>query len=234
MKNFFGTIMILCCFFLSPAFLFAQPEADKQLVPLNVDVKPVKAEVFKAKSVLNEFNKLLTVDQEIKALDVHLKSKGFVAQKEAKNLYGIRETYEKEGQKVIYTVRLQDYTKKGSKDAAAIGQVTVTAGKRTQTYSFYLFAPNGNFEAMEEFQIDKRLNILKANSWWSCVKSYIRKKCASTCLDALVSCAPAAATVVGYVACVAVKCGGCALKSMVCCACDCSWWCRWAVGCCDR
>jgi len=236
MKNFMGTIsmLALCCFLLNPTLLLAQTESGKELVPLATELKPIKSEVLKSTALSTYFKKLLQVDHEIKALDSHLKTQGFAAQKAAKNFYGIRETYQQEGKKVTYTVRLQDYTKQGSKDAAAIGQVTVKAGDRSQTYSFYLFAPNGNFEAMEEFQVDKKLNIIKANSWWSCVKRYIRNKCASACINALVSCAPGASTVVGYVLCVAAKCGGCVLKSLVCCGCDCSWWCKWAVGCCDR
>lgn len=228
------SLIVVSYFFFNTTLLFAQPEPVKELVPLVTKLKPLKSEVLKPNILSRDFDKLLRVDEEIKALAVHLKNKGFVAQKEQKNFWGQREIYEREGKQVINTVRIQDFTKPGSKDVAAIGHITVTAGNRSQTYSFYLFAPNGNFDAMEEYQIDKKLNILKAHSWWSCVKNYIRTQCGNVCLSALTGCAPAAATVVEYIGCVAVRCGGCALKSLGCCACDCSWRCRWAVGCCDR
>jgi hypothetical protein len=54
--------------------------------------------------------------------------------------------------------------------------------------------------------------------------------CAQTCLGSLVACAGAFPI---YLKCVAVACGGCALKCGACAACDCSFWCKWAAGCCE-
>jgi hypothetical protein len=159
---------------------------------------------------------------------------GFVAQEGPKNFWGVREIFKQEGKESSFTVRMQDYTKTGSRDAAAIGQVAFTAGDKSEIYSFYLFAPNGNFRAMEEYKVGKNLTILKAHSWWGCVQNAIQKECGPACLDSLGACAVTAPTVVGYVYCVAGTCGGCAIKSLACCGCNCSFLCKWAVGCCDR
>lgn len=225
------SLMVLFCFILNTTLVFAQPETVKEFAPLSAELKPLKSEALKADALSREFSKLLKVDNEIKALDAHLTSKGFVAQKGAKNFWGVRETYQQEGKKVVYIVRIQDYTKRGSKDVAAIGQVTVTAGDRSETYSFYLDAPEGNFEKAIEYRIDKKLKILQANSWWSCVKNYLKKKCIAVCVGALVSCS---GTWAAYLGCVAAACGGCFVAASACCGCDCSWWCKWAAGCCDR
>jgi hypothetical protein len=59
----------------------------------------------------------------------------------------------------------------------------------------------------------------------NCVKG----TCASVCLGSLTACAGVFPV---YLKCVAVSCGGCALKCGACATCNCSFWCRWAVGCC--
>jgi hypothetical protein len=57
----------------------------------------------------------------------------------------------------------------------------------------------------------------------------VRSTCASVCLGSLTACAGVFPV---YLKCVAVACGGCALKCGACATCDCSFWCKWAVGCC--
>lgn len=237
MKSMFKvavSLILMSCFLLNSIPLFAQPEPVREPAAVAADLQPAKSEVLKAKVVAKKFDALLKVDEGIKALDTHLIGKGFLAQKEVKNFWGRQEIYKDKDKKLTYTVYLQDYIKKDSRDVVALGHVTLRVGDRSETYSFYLLAPNGNFEEMEEYQITKKLDILRANSWWSCVKARIKKKCPTVCLSALVTCLPTAVTVVGYVVCVAATCGRCALGSIACCSCDCGWTCSWAVGCCDR
>jgi hypothetical protein len=58
----------------------------------------------------------------------------------------------------------------------------------------------------------------------------VRSSCAQVCLGALTGCVGAWPV---YLQCVAVACGGCALKCAGCAGCDCGFWCKWAVGCCQ-
>jgi len=58
----------------------------------------------------------------------------------------------------------------------------------------------------------------------------VRKSCGSVCLGSLTACAGVFPV---YLKCVAVACGGCALKCGACAACSCGFWCKWAVGCCN-
>lgn len=232
MKRFISMI-IICCFFINSVPIFAQTVPIKENEPLAVELKPIKSKILKAKYLSPVFAKLYKADKEIIDLGDDLKKKGFQVQKGIKNFWGIQETFSKDGKTVTYSVYIQDYTKPNSKDTAAIGQVRVIAGDRSEMYSFSLEAPDGDFDKAIEYRIDKKLGISKANSWWSCVKRRLLGSTA-TCAGSLLTCAPAAATWAGYLACVAASCGFAYAKVTACCSCDCSWWCRGAVGCCDR
>jgi hypothetical protein len=218
-----------------PTSAVAQPLSD-----ISSDLAPIKTEVLKSNTLVPEFARLRAVDAEVIAANDFLVSKGFSAQTGAANVFGQRETYRttSKGQKMdeTYTLRVQDYAKPGSKDAAAIAQVEVVAGGRSEVYSFSLIAPEGNFEMAEEYQVGETggiMSVTKANSWWTCVKQQIKERnCGSVCLSSLTSCPTS--SWVAYLGCVAAKCGGCFVKASACCACNCKWWCKWAVGCCHR
>ena len=217
-----------------PISTIAQPTAN-----VSADLAPIKTEVLKSNILVPEFARLRAVDAEVIASNDFLVSKGFSAQTGAANVWGQRETYRttSKGQRMdeTYTLRVQDYAKPGSKDAAAIAQVEVVAGGRSEVYSFSLIAPEGNFEMAEEYQVGETggiVSVTKANSWWSCTKQRIKDKCGSACLSALTTCPTS--SWVAYLGCLAVKCGGCFLKAGACCGCNCKWWCKWATGCCHR
>lgn len=226
------SIVVLCCFFLNSTLLFAQIGPEKELDPLATELKPLKSEVLKAEILSRDFVELLKVDEEIKGLYAHITKMGYAAQKGEKNFWGIRETYLDEDKEVTYTVRIQDYTKRDSKDVAAIGQVTISTIDMSETYSFYLEAPGGDFGKVVEYSIDKELRILKADSLWSCIQKYLKERCSSVCIDAIGKTCPGFWA--AYFLCASRVCGGCFVKAVLCCACDCTWWCKRVVGCCDR
>jgi hypothetical protein len=125
---------------------------------------------------------------------------------------------------------VRSLTKPGSADQAAVITATISAGINSTTYDTFLEAPGGNFNQANEFLIqDNRL--VEAESWWSALVNCLSGSCATICLGALVTCGGAWAA---YLLCVLVACGGCGTKCAACATCDCTWWCRWAVGCCDQ
>lgn len=221
------------------------------LVTLNVaaqtetEFAPIKSKVLRSKVLNKSFIKLLQTNDEVRTLAEHLNSKGFVAQHNPKNLYGVLEKY-KDGiskRQVRFKFQFQDYSKPDSKDLIALCTFSVCTGniftacskREAETYSFYLIAPNGDYEQMQEYTIDSNLNVIKANSWWSCTKRRVSKKCPGDCLSAFITCIPSGITsIAGYLGCVVSKCAGCLIKAGACCACDCKWYCKWATGCCDR
>jgi hypothetical protein len=224
-RSFF---ILVSLFFMLGQYLFAQVETE---------VKPIKSKTFSAKALDKSFIQLISKNDQVKTLSGYLVSQGYSAQRGIKNFYGVSETYKDVAtkKKVIYSYQFQDYTKANSKENVALCHISATSAGATESYTFYLFAKDGNYEEMEEYFIDQKLNIQKANSWWSCTKKRIAKKCPGQCLAGFVTCVPGnAGSVVGYLVCVAGNCAGCLVRAGACCACDCHWYCKWATGCCDR
>ena len=214
--------------------VIAQPSAEPTL-----ELKPVQSEVLQARTLVPEFANLVIADDEIIVANDFLKNKGFVAQTKENNFWGVRETYKSKPKGGIeieetYSLQVRDYANPNSKDAAAVGRITVTASGRSEVYSFALIAPEGNFSRAEEYKVGEiagKLQVAKANSWWSCLKQRLKDKCLSPCVTSLVSCGGSGSWA-AYLACVAKECGGCFAKQAACCACNCKWWCKWATGCC--
>lgn len=186
--------------------------------------------------VAGKFTKLHKIDKEIKALDVHLKKKGFRAQKEKKNFWGIKSDYEDKDKKATFSVIVQDYYKPKSKDGAAVGQMTISAGDRTEVYSFDLIAPGGKPKKAKEYRVDKKLKVLEANSWWSCVLGQLQKQIPNIVTSIARCCVVAAVSGpfswASFLGCIAGAVGWPFARASACCGCNCGWWCRWAVGCC--
>lgn len=204
---------------------------------VEIELKPKKSKVLSSKTLDKSFIQLINENDEVKSLVDHLNKKGFFAQRNSKNFYGVAETYRDviSKKQVRYKFQFQDYINPDTKDLVALCHLSATSGKEIETYTFYLLAPGGNFDQMEEYMIDKRLNVQRANSWWSCTKKRVSKKCSGECVSAFITCVPAgASSVVGYLVCVAGNCTGCLIKAGACCACDCRWYCKWATGCCDK
>lgn len=217
----------------------AQPPTERgQSATTPAESKPVKSETLKSDDVAKEFAAMRNTDNKIKAADDYLKGKGFSAKTNAEDAGGWRDTFkgkDEQGkdQESTSTLKAQNYEKKGSKDAAAIVEVEVVSGGEMRAYSFVLIAPGGDLNKAEEYAVEVsggKAQVAKAHSWWTCTRAKA-SNCGSTCVSALTSCWNG--NWVYYLGCLAYRCGGCYLKAAACCGCDCSWWCRWAVGCCD-
>jgi hypothetical protein len=174
-----------------------------------------------------------------KALHADLDKRGFKPGKDKnKDFYGQRTKIkhpDKPNTRITQTFIVQNYHKQGSSDAVAIGSLTVSSKgpgeDESTTYDFALIAADGDFENVTELTVDEMDKVVVANSMYSCVRNYLIKRCTSVCATAAITCT---GTWVAYLACVGVACGGCVTVGVTCCGCDCSWWCRWGVGCCDR
>ena len=228
--NRFIIVLMLNCFLLTSVPLFAQTGPVKKNEPLAAEFKPLKSEVFKGKRVAANFAKLYKEDEEIIALADDLKKKGFHAQKWVHNFWGIQQSYKIKDKIATYSCYIQDYAKPNSKDLAAIGQVRATANDRSEIYTFYLEAPDGNFDSAIEYCTNEKLGISKAHSWWSYVKSRLPAYPAA-CKASLVACT--AASWAGYLRCIVTACDLSNTKAAARSGCGCRWWCKWGVGCCD-
>lgn len=189
-------------------------------------------------TLANRFDKLHKVDKEIKALDKHLKEKGFRPKKEKKNFWGIKSTHEDKGKKAEFSLVIQDYTKGKSKDGAAIGQISIAAEGRTNVYTFDLIAPRGDFKKAKEYRVDAKLKVLEAESYWDCVWDQLSKADPLGYASIFVDCAAAAAfggpfSWAVFLGCLGISFGATFGIACACCGCNCAWWCSW-LGCCRQ
>ena len=206
------TILFSFVIYSMPAFAQVLPEPQFEKLT-RVDHK-----VFDGKVLAPIFDKLQKVDEEIRVLTYDLQAKKFSPLEGTKNYWGMSETYRTEDKKTItLEVYLRDFSRPNSKDVSAIGQFKVSSGDRSEVYSFSLLAPKGDFEQAIEYTVDENLKILKADSWWRCVKKRLIRKCAGPCVTSIIACS---GTWAAYIGCVALACGGCFTRISACCGCN--------------
>ena len=196
----------------------------------NDSVKLIASSQLKKTETADRFAKR-SEKSELKLLVSYLKERGYKSLNDDKNYFGsesVRE-FTKTRKKVKSFLYVQDYSNdKG--EYASIGISGCDGDSATKPYYFLLFTPaDGKFQNSTEYFVENGKVVL-AHSWGTCLKNNIGG-CAATCVVALVSCT---GTTAAYLACLAVACGGCLAWELACCSCDCKWWCKGAVGCCDR
>jgi len=180
--------------------------------------------------------------KEVGKLSDEVKQRGYSAKDEPEGAFGIRvkaratkdvrpTSASAAAGEAVRTVEFELLGLSASKSGAeaAVATCVVKAGRQELVYDFLLEAPGGDFSRAREWTIlDGK--VVEAHSWWSAWVGCLQRSCASTCLTSLFACT---GTWAAYFWCVAAACGGCVLRCSACATCDCSWWCRWAAGCCD-
>jgi hypothetical protein len=218
----YSVICIMIAFFL-PTISLAQEKADtgklKNQKSLNaIQVKGKFDEKMADKGV-----------NAVKKMSQSIQSRGFKAEN---TYFGTETSFEQDGKTITNTLILQDYSKGNSK--AAVGSVTVSDGTNQESYTFSLEKTGKNVTDVVENYINVKGEVEKANSWYSC----LRKKIASICgsYASFDKCWSAYTSWTSFLGCItAITCGiSAGPKAIACCTCDCSWVCKWAVGCCDR
>jgi hypothetical protein len=123
----------------------------------------------------------------------------------------------------------QSYSKADAE--GAVVTLTIRAGGNYAQQSILVEQEvGGNYQQIRESVVEND-QVVPADSWWSAWVGCLYRNCAWSCLQSLWSCS---GTWAAYFWCVVAWCGGCVTKCAGCATCDCSWWCRWAVGCCDQ
>jgi hypothetical protein len=196
------------------------------------DVIPLKFNTVKSETLIKEYKNLVRTDRLIKAIDNQIRKQGFKPKFNNKGSYGFSQTYLLKNDSMEFKLSIQDYSKCFSKDHIAVCRAeNIAPESKGDSYTFYLRAPGGVFDAIEEYTIDDNLVITRANSFWSCLKRQMNRKCKTTCVSDLLYCAPTAATFAGYVACVVGSCATCVASQCICCLCNCKLYC---LRCCER
>lgn len=198
-------------------------------------------ELVEPRAASEAFKKRVNDRSELRRLHEEAKSRGYTPSDDEDEAFGIRVRVQatKDVQPpspsaaggAVRNVEIELVGVSASKSGAegAVATCVVKAGKNEQVYDFLLEAPGGDFARAREFTV-RDGEVVDAHSWWSAWVGCLQRSCLSTCLSSLVACS---GTWAAYFWCVAAACGGCVLRCAGCATCDCSWWCRWAAGCCD-
>jgi hypothetical protein len=196
-------------------------------------------EILPYAAVAQRFTTLRTSNPNVDKLLTHASALGYAPATTQKDLFGIRHTVQAATpvrdpasgatvSAVTFEFHFQNLVNPKSKTAYAIGVATISAGAFSESYELLLEAPNGSIRNSREWTI-KGGQVVRAHSWWSKMSRCLTGRCAGVCAAALAACS---GTWVAYLGCVIVACGGCWVVCGACASCSCSWWCRWAVGCC--
>ena len=205
-------------FLLMPAICLSQKDTAKVKSDKTLNASQVKAKFDELKASKNE-------NASIK-MSKSLEGKGFKAEN---GYFGNESTIEKEGTTLTNTIYVQDY-KKGN-TSGAMGIVTISDGKNEESYTFSLEKKGNNFNDVEEYYVNEKLEVVKANSWYTCISKSLQSKCGTTLgLKLLTSCWVSSWTT--FLNC--IKNAMCGAVAISCCSCDCSFWCKYVAGCCDR
>lgn len=117
-------------------------------------------------------------------------------------------------------------------DQAAVLDVNISAGPYIKESTLLLRCPGGNCDQITEHAVNGDTNELElVDGWWDRFRNCLGG-CGGPCLAALGTCIGTGA-IPAILACLAIRCGGCAAKCAACATCDCTWWCKWAAGCCE-
>jgi hypothetical protein len=176
------------------------------------------------------FNRAAARDKGLQALRDKAVAEGFTPISGKESNWGMTASWtSNDGRTLSFDFHMETY-KRGSDQGCVITQ-TLHGSKRdeTTTYRSFLVAPKGNYQRVSEFYADTNNKVRLAHSKWSAFGKCVKGRCVGPCIAALAACT---GSFWAYVACVAIACGGCMAGCAACALCGCSWWCKWAVGCC--
>jgi hypothetical protein len=206
-----------------------------------VAVVSENVQVLDHQAAHDQFKKHLDSRPKLKKLHDEAQKRGYKPRDEPDQTFAVRVTAKASGDvhsttaagaDAVQDVEFELVGQSVSKEDAegAVATATIRGGGNEQTYEMLLEAPGGNFRQTREYKIDND-QVVEAHSWWSAWTGCLSRDCASTCLNSLWACT---GTWTAYLWCVTAACGGCVAKCTGCATCDCSWWCRWAAGCCSQ
>ena len=222
MKKIIHSAAIICALvFLMATVSLAQETETKVKSNKPLSASDVKSKIEEKMADKNE--------NKVKKISKSLQSKGYKAEN---SFFGNESTFELNGATVTQTILIQDY-KKGN-TAGAMGTISFFDGKNQEGYTFSLEKTGNNSTDVLEHYVNENGEVVKANSWYTCLRNKFNSICSNhlafdNCWSAYKSWTSFVSCILGIVCRVASG-----PKAFACCSCDCSWWCKWAAGCCDR
>ncbi len=231
MKKIIIFLFVILCVILADS-VFAVDTDSK-------DIAVSSVRTYTSALAKKKLSDLMKADQHpVRAGEYLTRDQGFTALDTKDSYWGMEIVVENTKLKKSLTCvfLIQDYSKKDSKDFAAVAHTTVTvedkAGPRTELYPFGLIATGGKVETYSEFYIDQlRLKVLPINSFIKKLTENISAKC-KTCATAVGKCAYTSWS--SYMACISKECGECFARVLAAYACGCAKICSDICGCAGR
>ncbi|WP_406860566.1 hypothetical protein ABZO31_08950 [Streptomyces sp. HUAS MG47] len=113
---------------------------------------------------------------------------------------------------------------------ATVIEVPGTGFKKVD--AFVLEARDGDLLNAKELGVTPANVLEERDGWWDALTGCLGRDCGGVCLSAALSCPKV--NWAAFLICLAGRCGVCVVKCAACATCDCTWWCKWAAGCCDN
>ncbi|MFF9158403.1 hypothetical protein ACF1AB_39965 [Streptomyces sp. NPDC014846] len=120
----------------------------------------------------------------------------------------------------------------GEQMAACATVIEVPGTSYKQVDAFVLEAHNGDLLDAKELVPTSSSVLEERDGWWDALTGCLGRDCGGVCLSAAMSCPKV--NWAAFLICLAGRCGVCVVKCAACATCNCSWWCKWAAGCCDN
>lgn len=98
--------------------------------------------------------------------------------------------------------------------------------------AFVLEARDGDLLNAKELAVTSANVLEERDGWWDALTGCLGRDCGGVCLSAALSCPKV--NWAAFLICLAGRCGVCVVKCAACATCNCTWWCKWAAGCCDN
>lgn len=118
----------------------------------------------------------------------------------------------------------------GEQVAACAAVIEVPGTNYKKVDLFVLEAADGDLLHATEL-VPAGSTLRERDGWWDRVVRCLGRDCGGVCLGAAVSCPKV--NWAAFLICLAGRCGVCVIKCGACATCDCTWWCKWAAGCCE-
>lgn len=218
MKTISRIIIVIIIAYVNPSILLSQ-----NLDSVNF-VQSAKTSLIKFNKSNRYIKTSLKKDIELQTLEKELKQKGFsaVSNKSVKSTIGFETVYSGSYGKVNNLFYVKDYVS-SKNEIAALCQIKITNGKRSEIYSFILISKDSKFQNVKEYHLDEHLQLQESiNSWWNCWISKVVICCKVSCYRISFS---------DTFICIFEQCRVCFLYHAIHCkcyafCCSCIWWCR--------
>lgn len=175
------------------------------------------------------FDSALGSQAGLQAIQKKAQAEGFIRVRGKESNWGMSASWTaSDGRSMSYEMHVESH-RRGTDEGCLMTESLRMSDGKTDVKHTFLIAPKGSFSKVTEYYVDSANRVRLARSKWTRFKKCAKSRCFGPCLGSLVTCS---GTWAAYLGCVAIACGSCMAVCGACALCNCSVWCKWAVGCC--